>query len=174
MKDFEQKAKALKLLITDVDGILTDGILYYDAEGLSHKGYHVHDGMGLKLLMQAGIKVAVITTCKLPASQKRMQHLGVDDVFLGQEDKRGAYDSLLEKYNLTNEEVAYVGDDLPDLANVKRAGLGITVADATPLLIKHADWVTERRGGERAIREICERILQARGQTTVIEEKYLA
>lgn len=174
MNDFDAKAKQLKLLITDVDGILTNGTLYYDAEGLSHKGYHVHDGLGLKLLMEAGIKVAVITTCKLPASQKRMDHLGVDDVYLGQEDKRAAYDELAAKYKLNNEEIAYVGDDLPDLANLKRAGLGITVADATPLLLKHADWVTERCGGERAMREICERILSAREQTSKIEEKYLS
>lgn len=174
MKDFDTKAKALKLLITDVDGILTNGTLFYDADGLSHKGYHVHDGMGLKLLMQAGIKVAVITTCKLPASKKRMEHLGVDDVFLGQEDKRDAYAQLLKKYDLNDEEVAYVGDDLPDLALVKRAGLGITVADATPLLLKHADWVTQRNGGERAMREICEKILHAREQTSKIEEHYLS
>ncbi len=170
MKSLDEKAKAIELLITDVDGVLTDGILYYDAEGLSHKGYHVHDGLGLKLLMNAGIKVAVITTCKLPATQRRMEHLGVSDIFLGQENKQEAYDQLLKKYQLTDDQIAYVGDDLPDLALIKRAGLGIAVA--TPLVLKHADWVTERKGGERAIREICERILHVRGQTPLIEQTY--
>lgn len=170
----DAKAKDLKLFITDVDGVLTDGSLYFDANGVSLKAFSVHDGLGLKLLMKAGIEVAVITTCKALATKARMELLGVKHMYLGEENKIQAYEHLLEKLNLSDDVVAYVGDDLPDLPLVKRAGLGITVADASPLLHKHANWITVSKGGDRAIREICDRILLARGCWDAIEEDYLS
>jgi 3-deoxy-D-manno-octulosonate 8-phosphate phosphatase (KDO 8-P phosphatase) len=160
-KPSEQALQAIKLFITDVDGVLTDGTLFYDGTGLAHKGFHVQDGMGLKYLQQAGIHVAVITACTSALTRTRMEHLGIEHVFMGEHDKRAAYETLVKKFNLPNEAVAYMGDDIPDLPLIIRAGVGITVADACPALFSHADWITERKGGEKATREVCEAILTA-------------
>jgi 3-deoxy-D-manno-octulosonate 8-phosphate phosphatase (KDO 8-P phosphatase) len=163
-KPQDSQLQAIRLFITDVDGVLTDGTLFYDGEGLSHKGFHVQDGKGLKYLQEAGIHVAVITACTSALTRTRMEHLGIEHVFMGNPDKRGAYESLLKKLNLTDEAVAYAGDDIPDLPLIIRAGVGITVADACPVLFEHADWITEREGGKKAIREICEGLLTAQNQ----------
>lgn len=170
----DAKAKELKLFITDVDGVLTDGTLYFDAQGVSIKAFSVHDGLGLKLLMKAGIEVAVITACKALATKARMEQLGIKHLYMGEENKVIAYEHLLKTLNLDNKDVAYIGDDLPDLPLVKRAGLGITVADGAPLLLKHANWITVNKGGDRAVREVCDRILHARGCWDKIEADYLS
>jgi 3-deoxy-D-manno-octulosonate 8-phosphate phosphatase (KDO 8-P phosphatase) len=162
-KPSPSQLQAIQLFITDVDGVLTDGTLFYDGEGLAHKGFHVQDGMGLKYLQQAGIHVAVITACTSDLTRTRMQHLGIEHVFMGEVDKRAAYDTLTKKLNLPDTAVAYVGDDMADLPLIMRAGVGITVADACPVLFEYADWITERDGGKKAIREICEAILTAQG-----------
>lgn len=172
MKNIHDHAQQIKLFITDVDGVLTAGDLIYDANGVALKSFHVHDGLGLKLLMQAGIEVAIITTCKAQATLARMRDLGVKHVYTGIENKTTAYEALLKKLNLTDDQVAYVGDDLPDLPLIRRVGLGIAVANAAPLLLKHADWITERRGGQCAIREVCERLLTALNRDQHIEDQF--
>jgi 3-deoxy-D-manno-octulosonate 8-phosphate phosphatase (KDO 8-P phosphatase) len=164
--------QAIQLFITDIDGVLTDGTLYYDSTGLAHKGFHVQDGMGLKYLQQCGIHVAVITACTSDLTRTRMKHLGIEHVFMGEHDKRGAYDSLLKKLNLTEEAVAYMGDDLPDLPLIIRSGVGITVADACPDLFDYADWITEREGGKKAIREVAEAFLKAQNHWQPLVEKH--
>lgn len=164
----------IKLFVTDVDGVLTDGSLYYDSTGLAHKGFHVQDGMGLKFLQQSGIHVAVITACTSELTRARMEHLGIEKICMGQHDKREAYANLLKEFNLANADVAYMGDDMPDLPLIKLAGVGITVADACPVLFKHADWVTQREGGKKAIREVCEAILTAQNHWQKIEDHYSA
>jgi 3-deoxy-D-manno-octulosonate 8-phosphate phosphatase (KDO 8-P phosphatase) len=174
IQTIDAKAKEIKLLITDVDGVLTDGILYFDAAGVSMKAFSVHDGLGLKLLMKAGIEVAVITACKALATKARMEQLGIKHLYMGEENKVHAYEHVLNTLNLTDKDVAYIGDDLPDLPLVKRAQLGITVADANHLLHKHAQWITTNKGGERAVREVCDRILHARGCWDQIEADYLS
>lgn len=174
MQKIDAKAKELKLIITDVDGVLTDGILYFDANGVSIKAFSVHDGLGLKLLMKAGIEVGVITACKALATKARMEQLGIKHLYMGEESKIAAYEHLLDKLKLKDSDVAYIGDDLPDLPLVKRAGLGITMSDASPLLHKHADWITVNKGGSRAVREVCDRILHARGCWEQIEKDYLS
>lgn len=163
--------QAIKLFITDVDGILTDGTLFYDETGLAHKGFHVQDGMGLKYLRQAGIHVAVITACTSALTRTRMEHLGIEHIFMGDENKRGAYESLMKKLNLKDQDIAYMGDDIPDLPLIIRAGVGITVADACPVLFDYADWVTERDGGKKALREAAEAILTAQNHWQGIIDK---
>lgn len=159
----DQKAKAIKLFITDVDGVLTSGHLVFGNQGLMCKEFHVHDGLGLQMLKRSGIKIAAITTCVAELNRVRLEFLAFDDILLGQKDKRAAYQQLLSKYQLTDENVAYIGDDLPDLALIKRAGLGIVPANANTTMIAHADWQTTHSGGHGAIREVCERIMQAQG-----------
>lgn len=174
MNIIDDKAKQLKLFITDVDGVLTDGNLFYDAQGVAFKAFSVHDGLGLKLLMKAGIEVAVITACKAEATRSRMTQLGITHLYMGEENKVLAYEHLLKHLKLEDKDVAYIGDDLPDLPLVKRAGLGITVADAAPFVLKHAQWITVNKGGCRAVREVCDRILQARGAWDRSEADYLS
>ncbi len=170
MSNIQQRVQTIKLLITDVDGVLTNGILNYDANGVAMKSFHVQDGLGLKLLMKEGIEIGVITACKAQATLARMRDLGVQHVYVGANNKIAAYETLLKKLGLNDDDVAYVGDDLPDLPLIRRAGLGIAVANATSLLLQYADWITERKGGECAMREICDRILTARNAR--IEEHY--
>lgn len=173
-KPNNSQLQAIQLFITDIDGVLTDGTLFYDSTGLAHKGFHVQDGMGLKYLQESGIHVAVITACTSELTRTRMKHLGVEHVFMGEADKRAAYESLLKKLNLKNEAVAYMGDDIPDLPLIIRAGVGITVADACPVLFDYADWVTERDGGKKAIREVCEAILTAQNHWQRIIDSHTA
>ncbi len=154
-----EKIKAIKLVIFDVDGVLTDGRLWFTAEGQSMKAFHVHDGLGIKRLRQGGVEVAIITTCTSPAISKRMALLGVVHVFLGQEDKSIAFQQLLDKLSLDPSEVAYVGDDLPDLPVMQRVGFAVAVHNATETVKQQADYETRLGGGEGAAREICDMIL---------------
>ncbi|MFA6037636.1 MAG: HAD hydrolase family protein [Legionellales bacterium] len=174
MNAFNEKAKHIKLLIVDVDGVLTAGHLVYGHEGLTLKAFHVHDGLGLQLLKKSGVKIAAITTCVAKLNQVRLEGLGFDDVFLGQKDKRAAYQELLTKYQLRDEQIAYMGDDLPDLALIRRAGLGVIPANAASTLKSYADIQTTKRGGEGAVRELCELIMQTQGTFDAIIETYLS
>lgn len=172
MEAITAKAKKIKLLICDLDGVLTDGYLVYQANGDSQKSFHVHDGLGLKLLQKSGVKVAIITTSNSALVEKRMHDLQIDHFYMGQVDKAPAYRELLETYKLDPTEVAYVGDDLPDLPIIKHCGLGIAVANAVTHCRKHADWVTEKTGGHGAVREICEFIMQAQDTADSVLAKY--
>lgn len=174
MNQFNEKAKAIKLLIVDVDGVLTAGHLIYNEHGVHLKAFHVHDGLGLQLLKKSGIKIAAITTCVAKLNQTRLEALGFDEVFLGQKDKRAAYQQLADKYQLRDEQIAYMGDDLPDLANIRRAGLGVVPANAVPTLKTYADWQTSKRGGDGAVRELCEQLMQAQGTFDKLVETYLS
>lgn len=174
MNQFNEKAKAIKLLILDVDGVLTAGHLIYNHDGVHLKAFHVHDGLGLQLLQKSGVKIAAITTCAAKLNQTRLEALGFDDIFLGQKDKRAAFAKLADKYQLRDEQIAYMGDDLPDLANIRRAGLGVIPANATSTLKAYADWQTSKRGGDGAVRELCEQIMQAQNTFDNIVEPYLS
>jgi 3-deoxy-D-manno-octulosonate 8-phosphate phosphatase (KDO 8-P phosphatase) len=174
MNQIDQKAKAIKLLITDVDGVLTPGHLVFSAKGLVCKEFHVHDGLGLQLLQKSGVKIAAITTCVAELNRLRLESLNFDDILLGHRDKRAGYQQLLDKYQLTDEQIAYIGDDLPDMPLIKRAGLGIIVANAVSALTPYADWQTQRPGGNGAVREVCERIMQAQGTLEALTLAYLS
>lgn len=174
MNELLEKAKKIKCLICDVDGVLTDGLLYIDNHGNELKAFHVQDGMGLKLLMAAGIEVAVITTSQNAVIDHRMKQLGIRHYFKGQVDKNDAYKQLKSRLGLKDEDFAYIGDDLPDLAIIRQVGFGVTVPNAVPQIKEFASWQTEQRGGRGAVRELCELILNAQQAQESALARYLA
>ncbi len=169
-----KKAQAIKLLILDVDGVLTDGRLFFDHEGVEYKSFHARDGHGIKLLQESGVKVAVISGRKSHSVSLRMKMLGVEWVYQGHENKVGAFKEILTALDLVSEQVAYVGDDVLDLPVMIRVGLAIAVQDANPAVCRHADWVTETCGGLGAVREVCDFLMQAQGHYQAMLDRYLS
>ena len=167
-----EKAKKIKCLICDVDGVLTNGLIYLDNHGNESKAFHIQDGMGLKLLMSAGIEVAVITTSRNAVIEHRMRQLGITHYFTGQVEKLTAFNELKTRLNLTNEQFAYAGDDLPDLPIIKQVGLGVAGGNAVPQVKEFAVWTTEKIGGNGAVREICDLILHAQNKFEQALEGY--
>lgn len=155
-------AARIRLLVLDVDGVLTDGRLYYDAAGHEAKSFHVRDGYGIQQVLAAGLLVAAISGRRSAAAAARLAELRVPHVFLGRNDKRQVLDQLLAELRIPIEDVACVGDDIIDLEILRPAGLGITVADAHPDVLVAADWVTTACGGRGAVREVCDLLLAAR------------
>jgi 3-deoxy-D-manno-octulosonate 8-phosphate phosphatase (KDO 8-P phosphatase) len=155
-------AARIRLLVLDVDGVLTDGRLYYDADGRESKAFHVRDGYGMQQLMAGGVAIAVISGRRSAAAAARLEELKVAHVQLGRNDKRTALDELLGRLAIPADAVACVGDDVTDLEIMGLAALGITVADAHPAVRRAADWVTEAGGGQGAVREICDLLLASR------------
>jgi 3-deoxy-D-manno-octulosonate 8-phosphate phosphatase (KDO 8-P phosphatase) len=173
MNKLLEQAKKIKCVICDVDGVLTDGLLYIDNHGNELKSFNVQDGMGLKLLMSAGIEVAVITTARNEVVDHRMQQLGITHYYKGQVDKRNAYQQLKKTLGFQDEQFAYIGDDLPDLPIIQQAGLGVAVANAVCQVKEFADWQTEQSGGHGAVRELCNLILNAQNKANLALEGYL-
>lgn len=173
MNTISEKAKNIKLLILDVDGVLTAGTLSYTPNGIEVKNFHVHDGQGMKLLKKTGVDIGVITTCKSPIVKRRMDDLGINHLYQGQIDKLPAYEDLKNKLNLTDEQIAYVGDDLPDLPMLKRVGLAVTVSNAPKIIQQHTHWITKAKGGKGAAREVCDFIMQAQGTYQTVIDAYL-
>lgn len=168
-----EKAKAIKLLILDVDGTLTNGALYYTSAGAEMRGFHVQDGMGLKLLQRSGVEVAVISAKQSEVVAKRMSDLNIEHVYLGHEDKIPAYESLKTKLGLDDSQIAYMGDDLPDLPLLKRAGLAISVPNAPEIIQQHVDFISVKKAGKGAVREACELIMNAQGTYQPVIQSYL-
>ena len=158
----QEKLAAIRLLVLDVDGVMTDGRLHYDAQGHEGKVFHVHDGYGIKRVMQSGIEVAVISGRHCTAVEKRMAELGIEHVMLGQDNKLGAFTEITERLGISAKSAACIGDDEPDLPIMRAAGLGIAVADAQPVVLEQADWRTLRGGGRGAVREVCDALIAAR------------
>jgi len=154
-----KKFRSVKLLVLVIDGVLTDGKLYYSAEGESLKVFHVLDGAGIKLLQKNNIPVAVISARNSKAAETRLTELGVEYLYQGQSDKMPAFIELCEKLGLNPKEVAYMGDDLADLPIMKQVGLRITVPNAVAIIKQEADYQTTRSGGLGAVREVCDLIL---------------
>lgn len=153
--------KKIRCLILDVDGICTDGSLQYTASGESTKTFHVHDGQGIRALRHAHIEVCIISGRTHPAVIRRFKELGVSHIFQGCEEKLKPYMGLLTTLSLTDTQVAYMGDDIPDIPLIQRAGIGISVPNAVEAARDAADWITQRPGGQGAVREICDYILRA-------------
>ncbi|HVA54987.1 MAG TPA: 3-deoxy-manno-octulosonate-8-phosphatase KdsC [Gammaproteobacteria bacterium] len=162
MPDIRELAARVQLVIFDVDGVFTDGRLYYGAEGEELKVFHVRDGHGIKSLLQQGIQVAVISGRSSAVVSRRMQELGIQHVYQGDDDKRPILEKLLKKLGLSADQTACVGDDLVDLPIMQAAGIAIAVADAQPEVRAQADWCTRSRGGDGAVREVCDLIIEAR------------
>ncbi|MBW4933843.1 KdsC family phosphatase [Marinobacter sp. F4206] len=167
------KAARIRLIALDVDGIMSDGKLYFSARGDELKAFNILDGLGLKQLMAAGITVAVITGRQSPLTEKRMRDLGIPQLMQGREDKRVALQELVSTMNLSPEAIAYMGDDLPDLPAIRYAGLGITVPNGYWLVREHADYCTQAAGGNGAVREACDLLLTAQDRLDNALSKYL-
>jgi 3-deoxy-D-manno-octulosonate 8-phosphate phosphatase (KDO 8-P phosphatase) len=161
------RAARTRLLVLDVDGVLTDGKLYFGSGGELCKVFHARDGHGLVQLREAGCRIAVVSGRSSPIVAVRMEELGVARVYQGVRDKEAAFDALLQEMRLTAEAACCVGDDLPDLGLLRRANLAIAVADAHPTLRAVAHWCTTARGGEGAVREVCDLLLAARAPADV-------
>ena len=171
-KSLLDKAKKIRLLVLDVDGVLTNGYITLDNGSAEIKQFHVHDGQGIKLLKKAGVDVAIITARTSKVVARRMAELGVEHVFQGASNKLDIYKNLSEKLNIAPDETAYLGDDLPDLPVIQYVGLGMTVSNAVPLMKQFADWQTITPGGSGAVREIADLILIAKQKLNDIVSTY--
>lgn len=156
-------AKDIKLLILDVDGVLTDGSIILDNQGNEFKAFHVRDGHGIKMLQKAGIRVAIITGRHSKVVERRARELGITDVFQKCRNKKVAYAGLLKQHALKDREVAYVGDDIIDAPIMAVVGLPVAVADADAETKNYALVITKNQGGRGAVREITDFILKAKG-----------
>ena len=161
MKDILDKAKKIKLLVFDVDGVLTDGSLIVGDDGEEYKAFFSKDGLGMKMLQATGVKIAVITARTSNVVIHRMQSLGIKHIYQGQLEKLPAFEKILSELDLSAEQAAYVGDDVIDLPVMLKAGLAIAVQDAHPLAVQHSHWQTPHNGGRGAARDVCELIMQA-------------
>ena len=173
MRDVLSKAAQIQLVIFDVDGVLTDGRLYLGNDGNEYKAFHIRDGHGIKMLLDAGVEVAIISGRRAASVERRMADLGIRYAYQGVQDKLSAFNSLQARLGLTAEQVAYVGDDLIDLPVMIRVGLAIAVQDADPFVKQHAHWQTPSCGGRGAARDVCELLLEARGRLTTLRSRYL-
>ncbi len=173
MNELFQYAKAIKLLVLDVDGVLTDGCLYFGNQGEQLKVFNVQDGLGIKLLQKTGVEVAIITARQSKAVEMRAKGLGICHLMQGREDKLPALDELCANLSLEYRQVAYLGDDLPDLAAIRRVALGMTVANGHHLIVQHAHWQSQCKGGNGAVREACEFIMAAQGNLEKAFDHYL-
>ena len=169
---FLEKLKHIQLLLLDVDGVLTDGSIIYNDAGSETKFFNARDGFGLKLVMQAGIKVGIVTGRSSNALRHRCDNLGIRYLFDGIADKAIILEKIAAQTGVGPDNAAFVGDDLPDLPIMKRAGLSIAVADAHEIVRQKADWTTRARGGHGAVREVCEALLKAQGLWDQIMERY--
>ena len=168
-----EKAKQIKLVILDVDGVLTDGGVYVNAEGEAFKPFHVRDGISLRLWQKNGGKLAIITGRKSPIIAYRAAELGIGELWMGDLDKRHAYAEIKQKFSLQDEEIAYIGDDLVDLPILLQVGLPIAVGDAIMEVKDVALFITEKAGGKGAVREAMEFIFKAQGKWEKIVESFI-
>jgi 3-deoxy-D-manno-octulosonate 8-phosphate phosphatase (KDO 8-P phosphatase) len=163
MKDINEKAARIRLLIFDVDGVLTDGSLFVGDDGQEYKAFNSRDGHGIKMLLKYGIEVAIITGRTSQVVEHRMANLGITHIYQGKLEKLPAYEELRKKLGISPEETAYVGDDVVDLPVMRRVGLAIAVQDAHPLVRQHSHWQTPSTGGRGAARDVCEMLMEAKG-----------
>ncbi len=168
-----EKARNTRLLIADIDGVLTDGGLHFDNRGEEYKTFNSLDGHGIRMLLESGIGVAVITGRQSKIVNHRMGDLGVEHIYQGHRDKRPAFEKLLQVTALEASQVAYVGDDLPDLPIMRRVGLAVAVQNAHAFVKQHCDLVTSASGGHGAVREVTDFILHAQNLLEAKQNSYL-
>jgi len=171
-RSLSEKLKKIVLLVLDVDGVLTDGKIIIDDLGNESKNFHVRDGHGLRLLMRDGIDVILLTGRMSEVVKHRADELGIRDVYQGAKDKARVLGEILDKKGLSGECIAYVGDDVVDIPVFRMVGFSAAVADAPGYVRAQADYVTKKEGGEGAVREICEMILDARGTWSAVTARY--
>lgn len=173
MEEVLKKAKNIKLIIFDVDGVLTDGSLFYGDDGQEYKAFNSRDGHGMKMLQQSGVQIGIITGRTSDVVLHRMKNLNVQHIYQGRLEKLPAFKELIGKLDIHPEHVAYVGDDVVDLPIMIRSGLAITVPNAHDMTKQHAHWITTQPAGGGAAREICEMIMKAQGTYDTAMAKYL-
>ncbi|HIE33394.1 MAG TPA: HAD-IIIA family hydrolase [Thermodesulfobacteriaceae bacterium] len=169
-----KRARKVKLLLLDVDGILTEGRIIVDAEGREIKSFFVQDGMGIKLLQRSGVEVGILSSRNSRPVTHRARELGIELVFQGELEKGRLYQKILEDKGLTDAEVAYMGDDWVDIPVLKRVGLAITVPEAWPPVKEWVHYVTQRPGGRGAVREVCDLILKAHDKWEALWQEFLS
>ncbi len=167
-----QKLKSIKVLILDVDGVLTDGRVIYTDSGEEIKRFDVRDGHGLKLLMRSGIEVILLTGRESKVVLHRARDLGIEHVYQKALNKIEVYKTILADRNLEDKDVGFVGDDLVDLPVLRKVGFSAAVPDAVQEVKEIVDYITTKRGGEGAVREICELLLKAQNKWEALTEKY--
>ncbi|ACV26072.1 3-deoxy-manno-octulosonate-8-phosphatase KdsC [Kangiella koreensis] len=167
------KASNIKLLICDVDGVLSNGQVIIGNNSEELKTFNIKDGFGIKCLQKSGIAVAIITGRNSKIVEKRCQELGIEHYYQGQSNKQEAFDTLCKDLSVQPEQICHIGDDLPDLPLLVQVGLGVTVADGHWLMQQHADWITQNNGGFGAVREVCDLILHSQNKLEAIHQDYL-
>lgn len=167
------RADAIRLVIFDVDGVLTDGRVILGDGGYEYKAFHIHDGHGIRMLQQSGVRAGIITGRTSVVVSRRSEELGIRHLMQGRSDKGAALTELLEQVGEAPEATAFVGDDVVDLPAMRRVGLAIAVADAMPLTRAHAHWITSTRGGHGAAREVCELIMSVQGSLEGAQAPFL-
>ena len=173
MKDILAKAAQIKLVVFDVDGVLTDGSLFIGDDGQEYKAFHSRDGLGMKLLRKSGVEIGIITARTSEVVKHRMENLDIEHVYQGRLEKLPALEELLAKLGFSFEQTAYVGDDVVDLPVMRQVGLAIAVQDAHPLAKQHAHWQTPHGGGRGAARDVCELIMEAQNTLDLQLKPYL-
>jgi 3-deoxy-D-manno-octulosonate 8-phosphate phosphatase (KDO 8-P phosphatase) len=171
-KDIKDKLKKIKLLIMDVDGVMTDGRIIMDDDGRELKNFNVRDGHGIKVLQRFGIRVALLTGRKSMVVMHRAKDLDIKDVYQKVYNKKEVFEKIIKKHKISADEAAFIGDDIIDIPVLNRVGFSVAVADAVEVVKKSADFITKNKGGHGAVREVCEMILQAQGKWPEISAKY--
>ncbi len=174
MQDILEKAKKIKLVIFDIDGVLTTGALFIGDDGQEYKAFNSKDGHGLRMLQDGGVEVAIITGRKSEVVKYRAKDLGITRIYQGKREKLPAYEALLKETGLSHEDIAYVGDDVVDLPVMSKVGLAICVQDGHSFVKQHAHWITENNGGCGAGRDVCELILEAQGKLQDMLQSYIS
>lgn len=171
-KNIKEKLKGIKLLILDVDGVMTDGRIIMDNEGREIKNFNVRDGHGIKILQRFGIKVAILTGRQSKVVEHRAKDLEIDDVYQKVFNKKEVFQKILKKHKLSADAAAFMGDDIVDIPVLKSVGFSAAVADAVDVVKKSVDYITNNKGGYGAVREVCELILKAQDKWPEIAAKY--
>jgi len=169
-----EKLRNVLALVLDVDGVLTNGQIVYDGQGEEIKSFSVHDGLGIRMLQDAGIPVGIVTGRACPALTARLANLGIQHKWVGVTDKAGVLPQVEAALGIPGSRMAYMGDDFPDLGLFSRVGVSITVAGAHPLVRDAAQIITTKSGGHGAVREVCEAILASQGRMHEILQKFRA
>lgn len=172
MQSAEDRARNIKLLVLDVDGVLTDGGLYYSDEGLSFKRFHVQDGLGIKLAQAAGLELAVITGLNQKPVEKRITELGIQHYYPGNHDKVPLFEDVCQKVGVSEDEAAFMGDDWIDAGVMRRAGLAMSVPNAQPEILEMAHWISRTPGGHGAVREAIAFLLKEQGRLDAIWKEW--
>lgn len=174
MQDIQAKAAQIRLVIFDVDGVLTDGRLFLGDDGQEYKAFNSKDGHGMRMLLDSGVDIGIVTGRTSDVVRIRMEGLGISHVYQGRREKLPAYEELKAATGYVDSEIAFVGDDVVDLPPMRRAGLAIAVQDAHGLVKQHAHWITPSPGGRGAGRDVCELVMDAKGTLEDAIAHYLA